>query len=124
MTFVVDESVDKQIVDDLRTANHTILFVAENSPGSTDDEVLTLSRKRNAVLLTADKDFGELVFRQQRTNAGVVLIRLAGISAERKAKLVTNAIFQHEHEIVGSFAVISAHTVRIRKRHSQSPYDR
>jgi predicted nuclease of predicted toxin-antitoxin system len=74
VTFVVDESVDKQIVDYLGTANHTILFVAELSPGSPDEDVLTLSRRQNAVLLTADKDFGELVFRQRRTNAGVVLV--------------------------------------------------
>ena len=63
MKIVADESVDKQIVDRLRSDGHAVVFIAELAPGIDDEAVLLQSRQSNAVLLTADKDFGELVFR-------------------------------------------------------------
>jgi hypothetical protein len=38
-------------------------------------------------LLTADKDFGELIFRQRLLHAGVLLIRRAGIPRVRRLSL-------------------------------------
>ena len=63
MTFLADESVDKQIVDRLRAAGHHIEFIAETTPGIPDSQVLERSNEATAVLLTADKDFGEMIFR-------------------------------------------------------------
>ncbi len=66
MNFLADESVDRQIVDALRGDDHAVLYVTEMDPGISDDEVLDKAEKGSAILITADKDFGELVFRQQR----------------------------------------------------------
>jgi len=85
MTFVADESIDRQIVERLRADGHVVRYVAEAAPGMPDDLVLDLANRESAPLLTADKDFGELVYRQGRLTSGVVLIRLAGLSAVRKA---------------------------------------
>ena len=63
MKFLADEGVDKQIVDRLRQDGHSVWYVAEMEPGISDDEVLTIANQENAILLTADKDFGELIFR-------------------------------------------------------------
>jgi predicted nuclease of predicted toxin-antitoxin system len=63
--FVADESVDKQIVDGLRAGGHSVLFIAESEPSVSDEIVLARSREQDAVLVTADKDFGELVFRRK-----------------------------------------------------------
>ncbi len=74
------------------------------------------SRSRtNNYALTADHDFGELVFRIGRATCGVVLLRLAGLSAARKADIVAAAIAAHDHEHPGSFTVIAPTTIRIRK---------
>ena len=62
--------------------------MAEQTPGVSDDTVLDRAQRTGAVLLTADKDFGELVYRQRRAAGGVVLIRLAGLGADRKAEVV------------------------------------
>ncbi|HEX5470607.1 MAG TPA: DUF5615 family PIN-like protein [Lacipirellulaceae bacterium] len=82
-----------------------------------DDDVLRQTNNQKAVLLTADKDFGELVFRQNRVHSGVVLVRLFGVSAELKAGIVVEAIQDHGDKMPGSFAVISVGIIRIR-RHS------
>jgi predicted nuclease of predicted toxin-antitoxin system len=58
--IVADESVDKQIVDRLRVGGHSVVSIAELEPGVDDETVLARSREHHAVLVTADKDLGEL----------------------------------------------------------------
>ncbi|MDO8725455.1 MAG: DUF5615 family PIN-like protein [Candidatus Methanoperedens sp.] len=78
--------------------------------------VLEMANDKSALLLTADKDFGELVFRQKRVTSGVVLIRLAGLSSIRKAEIVVSAINKHGRELMHSFSVINPGAVRIRHK--------
>jgi predicted nuclease of predicted toxin-antitoxin system len=59
--FLADEGVDRQIVERLRHDGHGVAYVAEMSPGIMDEVVLKQSRDSASVLITADKDFGELV---------------------------------------------------------------
>jgi len=118
VNFLADESVDRQIVDRLRQDDHLVRYVAEMGPGISDDAVLDLANREVAMLLTADKDFGELVFRQHRLVSGVVLIRLAGLSPTRKAEVVASAIKQHTAELQHAFTVITSGAIRIRRWNS------
>ena len=115
MSFLADESIDRQIVDRLRQDGHLVRYVAEMEPGISDDTVLDLANQEATLLLTADKDFGELVFRQRRLMSGIVLIRLLGLSPTRKAEIVASAINQHIAELPRAFAVITPGVFRIRR---------
>ena len=115
MNFLADESVDRQIVDRLREDSHLVWYVAEMAPGISDDVVLDLANREAALLLTADKDFGELVYRQGRLAPGVVLIRLAGLSPMSKADVVAFAISEHVTELPRAFTVITPGGIRIRR---------
>ena len=115
MNLLADESVDRQIVDRLRQDGHAVRYVAEMDPGISDDTVLDLAYREADVLLTADKDFGELVFRQGRLTSGILLVRLAGLSPARKADVVSSSVSQHSAELPGAFAVLSARSLRIRR---------
>lgn len=117
MILLADESVDRQIVARLRQEGHEVLYVAEMEPGITDDAVLALANQNAALLLTADKDFGELVFREgQLTTDGVVLSRLAGLSADRKADTVAAAFREHAAEFLHGFSVIEPGRIRVRRK--------
>lgn len=116
MNFVADEGVDRQIVERLRQVGHDVLSIAELAPGTSDDEILDRANAQQALLVTADKDFGELVFRLRRIHAGVVLLRLAGLAPETKAGLVVAHVQAHAAALVGAFSVISPGMVRIRPR--------
>ena len=83
MNLVADEGVDRPVVERLRQDGHDVVYVVALSPGVADEEVLQQANARSAVLLTADKDFGELVFRQRLVHSGVVLLRLAGLANAR-----------------------------------------
>jgi len=73
MNPLADESVDQSIVAGLRQEGHDVVYVAELSPSISDDEVLREANDRGALLLTADKDFGELVVRQASYASAVCL---------------------------------------------------
>ena len=123
MKILADEGVDRPIVERLRQNSHQVWYVAEMEPGIADEVVLDLANREGAVLLTADKDFGELVFRQERITKGVILIRLAGISPVRKAEIVASALAAHGGEMEEAFTVISPGAVRIRRRVAKSEKD-
>ena len=65
--------------------------------------------------MTADKDFGDLVFRQRLLHSGVLLIRLAGVRSDVKAGLVSATFDQHGAELSSGFAVLSKRSLRFRK---------
>jgi len=119
MILVADESVDWPIVERLRQEGHDTTYIAELAPSISDDEVLQEANTRSALLLTEDKDFGELVYRLGRVHAGIVLIRLAGLTAAAKADTVAKVLLDHAPALQGAFTVISPGAVRIRK--STSP---
>ncbi len=116
MIFLADESIDADIVKSIRKEDHRVLFVAEMSTGLSDDAVLNLANQRGAILLTADKDFGELVFRQGRVHKGVILIRLFGMPEQIKSQIVVDAIRERGAKFKDSFTVISRNLTRIRSK--------
>ncbi|MFH1259320.1 MAG: DUF5615 family PIN-like protein [Elusimicrobiota bacterium] len=116
MKFIADENVDKPIVDRIRKEGHEVIYVAEVLPNISDDEVIRLVNRESAVLITADKDFGELVFRMGRVVYGVVLVRLSGLPLIEKAEIVLKAIVKYADQLMHSFAVITQDGIRIRKQ--------
>jgi predicted nuclease of predicted toxin-antitoxin system len=115
MNLLADESIEQEVVDRLRADGHATVYVAEPSPSITDDQVLAEANARSALLVTADKDFGELVYRLGRIHGGVVLTRLAGLSPSAKAETVSELFRDHAAELAGAFCVISPGSIRIRR---------
>jgi len=120
MNLLADEGVDRQIVERLRQEGHHVVYIAEVEPGITDDVVLDRANKINALLITLDKDFGELTFRQGLVYGGVVLARLSGLTPDTKAKLVASILSKRGEEMVNAFSVITPGAVRIRKQNDRT----
>jgi predicted nuclease of predicted toxin-antitoxin system len=117
--LVADESVEGPTVYALRAAAHEVLFVAEISPGIADSAVLEIARREDALLLTADKDFGELVFRSREPHRGVLLIRPLERSPEQNAANTLAALNQFGTELLNNFCALAQDVLRIRKPHPQ-----
>jgi predicted nuclease of predicted toxin-antitoxin system len=118
VNLVADEGVDAPIVHALRAAGFRVAYLAEVSPAAPDEYVLGLAREAESLLVTSDKDFGELVFRQGLTTAGVLLVRLHGLSLTAKVQVVVDALVRHQAEMLGAFSVVSPGLLRIRPRSS------
>ncbi len=114
MNLLADENVDWAVVERLRLDGHQVDSIAELSPGVSDEEVLRLAVATGAVLVTGDKDFGELVYRRGLAHAGVVLLRLDGLDNVTKPEVVSRAIQDNSADLPGAFTVISSDSVRLR----------
>ncbi len=75
VSLLVDESTGRRLYDLLKTL-YDAQYVGDIMPGSADPDVLEYAEKSGRVLVTDDKDFGELVFRLGRPNRGVILLRM------------------------------------------------
>jgi predicted nuclease of predicted toxin-antitoxin system len=114
MKLLIDESVDREIIDRLIDHGYDVLSIADAEPGITDSEVIQRANELSALLVTLDKDFGELVFhRSSGVSSGVVLIRLSGLSAQRKAEIVIEAFHRYGSRFMQNFSVIGPGRVRI-----------
>jgi len=114
MRFLADEGVDAAIVTAIRSDGHDVRWMAEEMEGSTDDVVLDAAARDGRILITEDKDFGELVFRRRLHHRGVVLVRVDGIANDRKGRTVAQAIAEYQTQLTGAFTVIQHATIRIR----------
>jgi predicted nuclease of predicted toxin-antitoxin system len=114
MQFVADESVDAQIVTRLRNDGFNVFYIAEASPSISDAKVLAAANRRKSILITADKDFGDLVYRQHRSHKGIILLRLAGIPPLEKAEITASVIASYGKKLLDVFTVVTTSTVRLR----------
>ena len=99
MRILADESVEGEVVARLRSEDHDVAYVPETSAGVRDDEVLALANAEDRVLLTEDKDFGDLAFFFGSRSSGIILLRAHGVGAEAKAGLVAGVLEAHEGEL-------------------------
>lgn len=116
MRLVADESVEAFIVVALRAAGHEVYDITEVTPGIKDKHVLDLAFARGEVLLTDDKDFGELVFLHNQPHRGVVLMRLHGMRPRDKSARMVMLFGMHAREFPDAITTVSERTIRIRKR--------
>ena len=115
MNILADENVAQPIVLRLRAEGHRVEYVLEEQRGSHDDAILGAARQAGIVLLTDDKDFGELVYRHHLQTFGVVLIRLSSLSNDARAELLARVIREHELELLHAFTVVTPGAIRIRR---------
>jgi predicted nuclease of predicted toxin-antitoxin system len=116
MRLVADESVEAFIAEALRTAGHEVYEIAAETPGIRDSAVLDIATMRGDVLLTDDKDFGELVFHRNQQHRGVVLMRLYGMKPHDKAARMVMVFGLHAHELPDAITTVGPRSIRIRKR--------
>lgn len=116
MIILADESVDYGIVEVLRKEDFEVLSIMETDPSISDTDVLTIAFEKEAFLITEDKDFGELTYRLQKPNYGILLIRFSGLNSEEKSNLVLNVIKSQFDELVNHFSVLSYNNLRIKKK--------
>ena len=114
MKFLADESVDDPVVVLLGKNTYDVDYIKEVCPGANDEVVLKLALDSNSILITMDKDFGELVYRKKQQHTGVILLRLEGHTPMQRANIVLSVFEKHATELVSAFTVIQPNLSRIR----------
>jgi predicted nuclease of predicted toxin-antitoxin system len=114
MRSLVDECVDAALVELLRQAGHDVIAVSDTAPRATDLLVMSRAEEEGHLLLTEDKDFGDLASQQARRAPGIVLLRIGAALRHRKAERLLVAIDRFADALFGHYTVIEE--VRFRSR--------
>ena len=64
--FLANENFPKPSITILRDSGLNVQSIQEDSPGISDEEVINIASERNLIILTFDRDYGELIFKHSR----------------------------------------------------------
>ena len=114
MKILVDAGVGKLSEDWLVTAGHDVVSVPALDPRMSDLDILALAEREARLVITMDKDFGELVFRDARGHAGVILLRLTDATGQQRREAVAEIFTKHTATVPGRFSVFKKAQLRTR----------
>ena len=114
--FLADESCDSRVVVALRSAGHDVRAVVEDSPGAPDRLLVEQARQEDRILLTEDRDIGQLVYADRLARgAGVLLIRCREEARPPLAASIAAIVSEHGPRLAGRFAVWTPGKLRLRR---------
>ncbi|MDX1973986.1 MAG: DUF5615 family PIN-like protein [Candidatus Sumerlaeia bacterium] len=112
MRFLVDDCTGPRVAAWLREHGHEVYSVHDEAPGITDLQVLAKASDEGWILITNDRDFGDLVFRERRAHHGVILLRLSDERADCKIATIASLIEGYGSQLPHRFVVVSENAVR------------
>ena len=116
MKFLLDDNIDVRLADVLREQGHDDTAIARDYPHSLDDpDVLAIAQREDRILITNDTDFGELVVRERRPHAGVILFRVRPATFTHQRDRLAQVLADHADDL-GHFLVVESTRVRVRPR--------
>jgi len=121
MKLFADENIAVQIVNQLRELGHDVLYPPEIAQSADDNVWLEQARREERILITDDKDFGELVFRQKLPSAGVILLRLHHLPLPDRLRWLQSRWARILSYPQSSFVVVTEHKIRVRSGRHVSP---
>ncbi len=110
--FLADVNVEKAIVDYLLENKYDVKWISDYNCKILDEDLLNLANTEKRILITNDKDFGELTFLQKRISAGIILLRIRGQKAYDKVKLLKMLLQNYQDKILEHFIVITKNKIR------------
>lgn len=112
MDLVADESCAGPVIRALREAGHDVIAIAGSATGAADEVVIERALAERRVLITEDRDFGELVYARGRSSAGVVFVKFPSRVRRLKPAAVVEAVAKLGARLRDSFTVIEPGRVR------------
>ena len=113
MRILLDENIPGDVAARLSSCGHDVAWIRIDSPGTSDEAILARAVSDQRLLITCDKDFGELVFRRGlAASCGVVLFRIAASSSEALAEKIAEVLNSRE-DWIGQFSVVDDRRIRM-----------
>ncbi len=116
MRFLANENFPFPSLQLLRKAGLEIISISESFPGISDPEVIEKALAYNAIILTFDKDYGELIYKYKRqAPPSVIFFRFKGEQPEAAGKILLDVMKNKELLLENNFTVIESDSIRQRK---------
>lgn len=115
LKFIVDECLGSLMAKWLTENGYNAVSVISDMKGSKDITILDRAVSENRIVITSDKDFGDIVFHQKAQHVGIILIRLQNGTPRNKIKAMENLLTNYSDQLVNNFIVVSDANIRIIK---------
>ena len=115
LKFMIDVGVGKKVEEWLREHGYDVKTVRSFDPKAEDAKILKMAESESRMVVTMDKDFGELVYRSGKAHAGVLILRLEDATGDEKVEVVKKILSEHSNKIQSRFCVFQAGRLRISK---------
>ena len=114
LKFVLDVGVGNKVWQYLTTNGYDAKLITAINPSMSDSDILFIAESESRMVITMDKDFGELVYHSGKVHKGVLLLRLEDAMGEEKAAVMQFILDNFKDEIEGKFCVFKNGRLRIR----------
>ncbi|EMS78165.1 MULTISPECIES: DUF5615 family PIN-like protein [Desulfotignum] len=115
LKFLVDVGVGKAIEDYLQSEGYDIKAVRNIDPCMKDEDIIRTAFWESRMVITMDKDFGELVYHSSMDHCGILLLRLENAVSYKKLKVVQFIMENYSDRLKNCFCVFQNDKFRIRK---------
>lgn len=114
MKFLLDVNVGGTSASFLIRQNHDVIEVSNENPRMTDEDILSWALSEKRIIVTTDKDFEEMIWRQRKTHCGV--LRLENLPRKERLELLRDALIRYARDLEAGAIVIATTTkYRVRK---------
>lgn len=114
LKFLIDVGFGRAVEDLLRTRGYDLKAVRDIDPCAKDSEILDIAVNEGRMVITMDKDFGELVHKLSMQHSGVLILRMEDARGMEKAEVVGKILAEYESEINGKFCIYQDERLRVR----------
>jgi len=116
MKFLIDVGVGKKVELFLKSENHDVKSVREINPSLSDFDILQIAIAEERIIITMDKDFGELVYNARLKFYGVLLLRLENMNGDEKTGILEQILQNHSSQLEKNFCVFQKGKFRVRHK--------
>ena len=124
LKFVLDVGVGNKALEYLRAHGFDVISILDTDPSMPDSDILQVAERDSRMVITMDKDFGELVYRLRRQHSGVLLLRMEDADGDEKAEMLHWILSNFIEELEGKFCVFQNGRLRIRENTSVLPLNK
>lgn len=115
MRLLANENIPAASVAALRDTGHDVLSLSEESSGVADEIALRLARDQDRILITFDRDYGELIFaRGLPCPPGVIYLRFVPATPTESAEIISALLARHGVQVAHHFLVVERDSFRRR----------
>lgn len=118
MKFLTDVNASGAVAKWLSQSGHDVAQVGATDARMSDEDILRWAIKEQRVIVTTDKDFEEMVWREGRAHCG--LLRIENLPRDKRRSLLEDVLAHHLHDLASEAVVIAQKTkIRVRRPHDQ-----
>ncbi|OGP91526.1 MAG: hypothetical protein A2157_08700 [Deltaproteobacteria bacterium RBG_16_47_11] len=105
--------MEKPLVDYLSKQGYDIKWIPDYNCEMADKDLLQWANEEKRILITNDKDFGDLIFLQKKLNVGTILFRVKGQKSLKKIELMKKLLMGYRDKLLNHYVVITKLKIRI-----------